>query len=143
MKISVFIDKNRPEEVVVYAHEKTRLIEDIEQLVADSAEALVGYKDRQMVPLGLSDVCCFIVEDNKIYALTQGDKLQLKCRLYRLEERLPDSFVKINKSCIANLKMIERFDAAFSGSLQVRFKNGYVDYVSRRNLKSVKERFGL
>lgn len=143
MKITVFIDKNHPEEVVIHAHERTKLVDSIEQLVADSAEVLVGYKDKEMVRLTLGEVCCFIVEDGKIYALTQSDKLQLKCRLYSLEERLFDSFIKINKSCIANLKMVERFDASFSGSLQVKFKNGYVDYVSRRNVRGVKERLGL
>ena len=143
MKVTVFIDKNQPEEVVIHTHERTKLVDAIEQLVADHAEVLVGYKDKEMVQLCLGEICCFIVEANKIYAITQVDKLQLKCRLYSLEEGLPDNFIKINKSCIANLKMVDRFDASFSGSLQVKFKNGYVDYVSRRNVKGVKERLGL
>ena len=48
-----------------------------------------------------------------------------------------------HKKEIANLKKVEKFSAAFSGALQVNFKNGYVDYVSRRNLKNVKERLGI
>ena len=61
----------------------------------------------------------------------------------QLEEMLDDSFVKINQSCIANIKKIDRFKATVGGSLTVIFKNGHIDYVSRRNLKNVKERLGL
>jgi DNA-binding LytR/AlgR family response regulator len=46
-------------------------------------------------------------------------------------------------SCIANLSKIKKFNASFSGSLSVVFKNGYTDYVSRRSVKFIKERLGL
>ena len=56
---------------------------------------------------------------------------------------LGTDFIKINQSCIANIRQIQRFDTSFSGTLRVIFKNGYTDYVSRRQLKAVKERLGL
>lgn len=143
MKLKIVIDKERTEEVIIYAHEKTKLVEDIERLVEESTARLIGYKDKAVVPLTAADVHCFIAENNKIYALRGDEKLQLKCRLYNIEENLTDNFVKINQSCIANIKMIERFDASISGSLRVKFKNGYTDYVSRRQLKTVKERLGI
>ena len=142
MKFKLIIDRDRPEEVQVYAHRENRLTRAIERLCEEDAVRLIGYRDREMIPLNLFDVCCFVVENNKIYALTSVDKLQLKCRLYALEERLPDGFVKLNQSCIANLSRIERFDASLAGTLTVRFQNGYTDYVSRRNLRNVKERLG-
>ena len=60
--------------------------------------------------------------------------------MVELEESLPDNFLKINKSCIANIDKIKSFDATITGTLAVNFKNGYRDYVSRRRMKSVKER---
>ncbi len=143
MEIQIFIDKNEKERVEVYAHERNELVDSIERLLKEKKDYFVGYKDREMIPIVQSEVYCFIVEDNKIYAVTESDKFQLKCRLYELENSLSDDFIKINKSCIANLKKIEKFSAAFSGALQVNFENGYVDFVSRRNLKNVKERLGL
>ncbi len=142
MKCTTIINPER-EEVLIYAREKTKLIEDIEQLVSDHAFELVGYKDRCATILNAADICCFIVEDNKVYALCGNERFQLKSRLYRLEEHLSHNFVKINQSCIANIKMIKRFDASISGSLIITFKNGYTDYVSRRNLKYIKERLGF
>lgn len=143
MKFKLFIDKERPEEVQVYAHKKSKLTDDIEQLILNSAVELNGYKDSEVVRLNPTDVHCFIVENNKVFALTAKDKLQLKYRLYQLEEEFADSFLKINQSCVVNVKMIARFDASISGALNVKLKNGYSDYVSRRNLKNVKERLGL
>ncbi len=143
MKFKLFIDKEHEEQVLVYAHKKTKLTEAIEQLVADNTVELNGYKDREVVRLNAGDIYCFIVENNKVFALTAKDKLQLKYRLYQLEEALPDNFVKINQSCLINIKEIARFDASLSGALNVKLKNGYSDFVSRRNVKSVKERFGL
>ena len=60
-----------------------------------------------------------------------------------LEEKLPLDFVKINQSCLANIKKIERFSASVGGSLKVIFKNGHTDYVSRRQLRTVKEKLGI
>ncbi len=140
MEYKLILDRSRPEEVLVYAHRESRLTRAIEELCAENGLCLMGYREREMIPIELSAVCCFTVEDNKIYALTDSGKLQLKCRLYSLEEALPQSFAKINQSCIANLRRIDRFDSSFSGTLLVHFQNGHTDYVSRRNLKSIKER---
>ncbi len=143
MELEIVIDKEREEKVLVYAHEKTRLVQEIEQLVHDNAFELIGYHDKTAVKLNPNDVDCFITENNKVFAISQNEKLQLKCRIYQLEENLSDGFIKINQSCIANIKRIERFQASVGGLLTVVFKNGYTDYVSRRNLKNVKERLGL
>ena len=143
MKFKLFIDKEKEEQVIVYAHEKNGLTDAVEQLISENTLELNGYKDREIVRLNIREICCFIVENNKVYALTVKDKFQLKCRLYQLENTFADSFIKINQSCIVNIGMIAHFDASISGALNVKLKNGYSDYVSRRNVKSVKERLGL
>ncbi len=143
MKCTLIITNEHEEEVVIYAHKKTKLIEEIEEMINGSAPEIIGYGENQAVRLKNDEVTCFMVEDNKVYALTDKDKYQLKQRLYQLEEILPDTFVKINQSCIANIRKIERFDTSISGTLIINFKNGYKDYVSRRQMKAVKERFGL
>ena len=53
------------------------------------------------------------------------------------------SFIKLNQSCIANKNKIKKFESTIGGALKVIFKNGYIDYISRRELKNVKERMGL
>ena len=143
MKCKVFIDKNHEEEVVIYSHQRNSLVEQIESLVNSQELEITGYKEQETVKLDLSEIFCFICEGNKIYALTEKERFKIKLRLYQLEEKLPQNFVKLNQSCIGNVKKIQRFNASFGGSLSVEFKNGYKDYVSRRQLKIVKERFGF
>lgn len=142
MDIKIFIDKTRPEEVLVYSHEKNELIHEIERLVASNNFELIGYKNNEARKINLLNVNCFISEDNKIFALS-NEKFQLKSRLYQIEDLLDENFIKINQSCIANIRQIEKVQATFSGSIFVIFKNGYKDYISRRNLKKVKERLGV
>ena len=143
MKCTLIITDKHEEEVVIYAHKKTKLIEEIEEMINDRAPEIIGYGANQAIRLKNDEVTCFVVEDNKVYAVTDKEKYQLKQRLYQLEEILPDNFVKINQSCIANLRQIKKFDTSISGTLVINFKNGYKDYVSRRQMKAVKERFGL
>lgn len=142
MKFKFFIDKTKEEEVLVYAHEKNQIVYEIERIVQQSNHDLFGYTETEAKKLNLLDVNCFITESNKTYAIT-NEKLQVKMRLYEVEGILNDSFIKINQSCIANIRQIEKIEATFSGSLSVVFKNGYKDYISRRNLKNVKERLGV
>ena len=147
MKCTTVIDRTRDEEIVIYAHERTSLVGEIEALVERHTTDLIGYREhrgeRQIVKLTPADVHCFVAEDDRVFALTDSEKLQIKARLYELEAALGTSFVRVNQSCLVNVRQIERFDASFAGALEVRLKNGHRDYVSRRQLKIVKERIGF
>ena len=143
MKCKTIIDVNEEERVLIYAHSRNDTVEKIEALLTEKPFELIGYNGREFVSLSYSEIFCFISEDNRIYALTEKGKLKIKARLYQIEQSAGSDFVKINKSCIANIKKIAKFDASLSGNLLVVLKNGYRDYVSRRQIKTVKERVGL
>ncbi len=143
MKLRIVIDKEKEEQILIYAHEKTPLIESIERLIEDSCPKLTGYSENGASVLSPDEVYCFISENGKTYALTEKEKLVIKSRLYIIESTLGNGFVRLNQSCIANTNKIKRFEADIYGSLMVIFKNGYKDYVSRRQVKSVKERLGI
>ena len=143
MKCELHIDKNLDEKVLIYAHEQNKAVDEIKSFVENQDIELIGYKDGKIEKLNPNKVNCFIIENSKIYAITDDDKYHVKLRLYNLEEMLGESFIKINQSCIANIRKIKKFDSSISGTLSVIFKNGYIDYVSRRNIKSIKERLGL
>lgn len=143
MKFSYFIDKNHEEEVIVYAREESELIENIRKLVSAENTTITGFREDEVVVINPYQAECFIVESNKVYVLTDSGKFRIRERLYQLEESLPDYFIKINQSCICNIRKIRKFDVSVAGTLTVIFKSGYRDYVSRRNVKKVKERLGI
>ena len=142
MKCRVIIGEKETEEIVIWAHQRNELIDEIERLVNESNN-LYGYRDNEIISLDLNEIFCFYVENNKIFALTEKEKFLIKSRLYTVENSLDKNFIKINQSCIINIRKIKKFDSSVYGALRVILKNGYEDYVSRRNIKSVKERLGL
>ena len=143
MKCEIIFDANTDERVVIYAKENSILVSNIKEFVENSHNGFMGHGSNEIIKLDFDEIYCFSVIDNKVYAICKNEKLQLKERLYTVEESLPDYFIKINKSCIVNMNMIKSFDASISGTLKIHLKNGYVDYISRRQLKIVKERIGI
>lgn len=143
MKFTLITDEEREEEVIVYAHARSRFTEELEAFVNSNTEEIIGYKDGSIVKLCASEVYAFAVEEGKVFAVTAHEKFQVQKRLYMMEEMLDARFVKINQSCIVNVRQIERFEPTFGGSLMAVLKNGYRDYVSRRQMKTVKERIGF
>ena len=144
MKHTTFIDPNRDEEVLIYVRRRTKAVEELESFIDRMDTELMGYgADGQIIPLLPADVHCFAVEEGKVYALTDTEKLTIRLPLYAIEEMLDESFVKINQSCLGSIRRIARFDASIGGALMVTFKNGHRDYVSRRQLKHVKERMKI
>ena len=143
MKCEIIIDADCEEKIIVYAKEENAIVKEIRRLTEQSETALLGYKNSEIVKLEPMNIHCISVIDNKVYAICDNEKYLLKERLYTLEAKLPENFVKINQSCLANIKKMERFDTSISGTLKIRFKNGHIDYVSRRQLKVIKERLGI
>ena len=143
MKVNVIIDPTREEEVIVFTHRRTELVEEIERLVSQKPLELVGFLGEERAILSYVKVSRFTVEDGKTYAYVGERRYRIKQRLYQMEEQVPDCFVRIHQSCLANLRQIARFEAAYSGTLRVVFKSGDTDYVSRRNVRHIKERLGV
>lgn len=145
MKYEIHIDENAEERAVIYARERTPLVDELERLLggAGGQSGLVGYTSGGVELFQPDEVECFISLDGKTYAVRAGERLQMKERLYAIEARLDERFVRLNQSCIANIKKIKRFEVTISASLMAVFESGYKDYVSRRQLKYVKERIGF
>lgn len=144
MKFRLIIDKEKAEEVVITAHERSPLIEEIQALVERQSgqERLVAYTDDGIKMLPVSAIECITVLDGKTYAIDQmGQKYRLKERLYELESLLPSSFIRINKSTLANENRLDRFAVTYSGAVDAVFCCGYREYVSRRCFTQIKRRF--
>ena len=144
MKFKLIIDKTKDEEVVATVHERSPLTDQIEQLVMQhtGADRIAAYTEDDMKMLPFADIECITILDGKTYAIdTSNTRYRLKLRLYELEEILPSSFIRINKSTLANETKLERFTASFSGAVDAVFKCGYTEYVSRRCFAEIKRRF--
>lgn len=146
MKFKMIIDKTKDEEVVVTAHGPSALTERIEQLVQEhtGTDRVAAFLEDDIKMLSFGQIACITVQDGKTYAIdTKGVQYRLKQRLYELEAILPASFIRINKSALANEAHIERFAANFSGAVDAVFRGGYREYVSRRCFAEIKRRYHI
>ena len=137
MKYKLIIDKNAEEEITVIAHAPSSLTQHIEDLVCSysGSECIMGYRDDEMRRLAFGEIECITILDRKVIAIdTHGTH-------YRIQDRLPSYFIRINKSTLANEHRILRFDAAFSGGVDAVFQCGYREYVSRRCFAEIRRRY--
>lgn len=146
MKFKMIIDPTKDEEIVITTHAPSELTEKIQQLVQEytGTDRVAAYWEDDIQILPFAEIACITVIDGKTVAVdSKGKHYRLKQRLYELEAILPQSFIRINKSAIANERRIERFAANFSGAVDAVFQGGYREYVSRRCFAEIKRRYHL
>ena len=144
MRFRLIIDRTAEAAGVATVHEPSGLTRQIQELVESrgGVQQLAGYLEDTMRILEVSEIECVTVLEGKTYAIDgENRRYRLKQRLYELEELLPPSFIRINKSALANEKRLERFTASFSGAVDAVFRCGYREYVSRRCFAQIKRRF--
>lgn len=140
MHFQLIIDEENEELITARVKKANELTDKIETLVKEYAgeSKIVVFNEDETAIIEIQQIECFTVIDNKIWAITENGQFYIKNRLYEVEKILPSSFVKINKSSVANISKIKKFISTYSGAVNVEFKSGYTDYVSRRCLPQVK-----
>ena len=128
MKFKLIIDQEKDEEVVITAHHRNALIDEIEALISKHTDRIPGYTEDDIKMLSISEIECVTVLDGKTYAIdSKNRRYRLKQRLYELEQQLPASFIRINKSALANENRLDRFKVTYAGSVDAVFKCGYAE----------------
>ncbi len=141
MKFKLIIDPQKDEEVVATVHRRTALIDEIEALIGKYADRIPGYTEDDIKMLSVAEIECITVLGGKTYAIDdQNRRYRLKQRLYEIEQQLPASFIRINKSSLANESALDRFTVTVAGSVDAVFRCGYREYVSRRCFAQIKRR---
>ena len=144
MKFKLIIDKAKDEEVVATVHRRSALTDRIESLIRShtGTDAVAAFTEDEMRLLPFPDIECVTVLEGRTWAIdTRGRRYRLKYRLYELEELLPASFIRINKSTLANENRLDRFAVTCTGGVDAVFKCGWREYVSRRCFAQIKRRF--
>lgn len=145
MKFFLNIDPSAEPTVTVTCPKVTATVKKIEEICAEAEidSVLYGIDNDEVIPLTLEQVTCFFTKNNKVYAFVGDKEYLVKQRIKQIMELVDSSFIKINQGCVAKVNQIQKFSVSFGGALKVVFKNGYTDYVSRRETANIKRRFGL
>ena len=144
MKCNVYINKDASERIDIYAQKRTKLINEIEEIaLGDDYNFIATNENNEKFVFQINDITAIISNNNKTYIIVDNNKYLVKLRLYQYEEIYKNLLIRLNQSCLANIKKIKNFKCSIAGSILVVFKDNYNDYISRRELKNVKERLGI
>ena len=138
------VGENEPEETVVYCRKITSEVEELSRRLNQAHKAVplpTFCKGEEQYYFTLSEILFFETEGEKVYAHTEKDSYETKQRLYELEAILPNYFVRISRSTIANTLHILSIQHGLTRVGHVSFRGSYKEvYVSRMYSSILKEK---
>lgn len=146
MKVNLFFSSDVEESYAdIYTNELTDNIQKAINLLEDESnnDMLVVKKGKDITFLEYDEIFMIRVEDKSVKVYTQDDGYTVKKALYQVEESLNESFVRISKTTIINIKKIDRVAPSLKGMMFIMLKNGLKDNISRKYLPGFKEALGL
>ncbi|WP_163581041.1 LytTR family DNA-binding domain-containing protein [Gracilibacillus saliphilus] len=143
MKVKIDIDPKYDDEcqITISAKEWTKEIEELVQLLKKKQpKRIVAVQEERSIVLNPEEIDFFFARDRKVFASIKGEWMELKMKLYEVEEMLSNTgFIRFSKSVIGNINQIDRFELSFNGTLCVYFKSGSKEYVSRKYVNDLKK----
>ena len=149
MKVEIRIDSAYTEPLAVIStaeitEEVSEAVRRLKETKENDSEIITGFCDERAEILSPDDIYRVYSENQKVLAVTDKGTFRLRMRLYQAVERLAGrKFARISNSEIINLSKTANFDLSFTGTIQVRMKNGDTTFVSRRYVTEIKKRLGI
>ena len=141
-KVRIEIDPACDEEIIIRCKSVSDEIMRIESIVSslDSSEMELELGEKLHF-VKTASILFFETDGNKTAAHTVDRMYYTDLKLYELEQRLPNSFMRISKSCIINTKAVSSIHKEITGICEAFFRNTQKKvYVSRGYYKSFKEK---
>ena len=145
MKVEIKLqpDLNSPY-AVIYTGELTTEVHRAAAVLAEERADLVPAEENdKIVMLHPEEIYLVRVENEKTIIYTAKKQYQSNRRLYELEGMLGRNFMRISKSAIMNLQLLDYAAPGLGGVMVLVLKNGLRDYVSRKYLPDFKRYLGL
>lgn len=142
MKVEVKLDPNYTEtKIEIYTNKIDEELSNlIKQLEFKSDDKIIVWKDGKVYIVELKNIEAIYSNQGKVYIRENNNEYISKSKLYELEEQIKEpSFIRISNSEIINFNKVENLDLNIAGTIRLNFKSGYTTYVSRRNIKKIKE----
>jgi DNA-binding LytR/AlgR family response regulator len=114
------------DEIVIRCREHTSKVRAMEAAVADAIRGdseIILCSDGREHFVYKSDILYFETYESKVYAHTAGCIYTAPYKLFELENILPSFFVRVSKSCIANIGKISSLRRELVGNGEMTFKN--------------------
>lgn len=136
MNIEIKIDSGYEiPKVIILTDKMSEEVSELVRRISEKApQVIAGFREDIMKILEQQEITRIYSYGGKVFAVADDGEYTLRSRLYEVEERLGEDFVRISNSEIINLRKTESFDLSISGTICVRLKGGTTAYASRRHL---------
>ena len=125
--------------LIIECVEVTPDVESIRSYALTKGTTLTGSVEERIYQFNLSDVFYFEAVDERVFAYTKNRTLELKIRLYDLENAYADKhFIRCSKSFVVNLIKIEYISPILNGRFMAHMKNGEKIIISRQYVAAIK-----
>jgi len=125
--------------LIIECVEVTPDVESIRSYALTKGTTLTGSVDEHIYQFNLSDVFYFEAVDERVFAYTKNRTLELRTRLYELENAYVEKhFVRCSKSFVVNLMKIECISPILNGRFLAHMKNGEKIIISRQYVADIK-----
>lgn len=144
MRFRTEIREDSTEEIIIVCAERSDKIKRLERII----ENALGGDAEMILTLGETEyfipkreVLFFETSAGKVTAHTKARMYYTQNTLFQLERTLPDSFMRVSKSCILNVSEVCAISHNITGNGEVLFKGTDKKiYVSRGYYKALKEK---
>lgn len=144
MRFRTEIRDGGDEEIVIVCNNRSDKIKRLERIIENAlgsdAEMILELGDAEYY-VKKSDILFFETSNGRVAAHTRERMFSVSTTLAFLESDLPESFIRVSKSCIVNISQICAVSSGITGNGEVLFKDSTKKaYVSRGYYKALKER---
>ena len=146
MKVDIKLDSvyTEPVAIIYTAEISDEVTEAVRKLKDTGSGIITGFTEDSAEIISPDDIYRIYSEGQKVLVVTEKGVFRLRMRLYQVEEKLAGrKFVRISNSEIINLNKTANFDLSFTGTIQVKMKNGETTFVSRRYVSGIKKILGI
>lgn len=146
MKINLIQKKDnqlKEDEIVIEIHSSNKnqnLNEFIEYLsdyeLKNNNRVIVMNEDYTLLEIKYKDIIIIYSDKKCNYCRTKNGTYKIKRRLYEIE-KMDENLIRISKSCIINVRHIEKFDVSEVGKIIIKLDDNSQETVSRRKTKQI------
>ena len=138
------IEKSKEETANFKVHEVTKSLQNVLSILNNEKLFLVGEENGAHYKVPYSNVFYIEVVDKKSFIYTQDKVYQSAEKLYQLEEKLlPHKFIRIGKSMLLNIEVIQSVSPTLSGRFEATLVNDERVAVSRKYVPELKKALGM
>lgn len=138
------IEKSKEETANFKVHEVTKSLQNVLSILKNEKLFLVGKENGAHYKVPYSNVFYIEVVDKKSFIYTQDKVYQSAEKLYQLEEKLlPHKFIRIGKSMLLNIEVIQSVSPTLSGRFEATLVNDERVAVSRKYVPELKKALGM